>query len=59
MLSQVQFLINKYPDAKVLLTGHSLGAAVITIAALEIAKIAPIHMIQTYGSPRVGNEAFA
>lgn len=43
------------------MTGHSLGAAVATIAAATLRKQQPSASIDlfTYGSPRVGNAAFA
>ena len=42
-------------DKTVWLTGHSLGAALATIAASRIKS----NGLYTYGSPRVGNKAFA
>jgi predicted lipase len=41
--------------ATVTVCGHSLGAALATIAALEL----PCDSLVTLGSPRVGNQAFA
>ncbi|KAK0739632.1 Alpha/Beta hydrolase protein [Apiosordaria backusii] len=48
------------PTFKVSVTGYSLGAAVGTIAAAEIRRSLkiPVDLI-TFGSPRVGNNAFA
>ncbi|KXZ49775.1 hypothetical protein GPECTOR_19g226 [Gonium pectorale] len=49
----------------VLLTGHSLGGALATLAAYELAKEKKDHgrlfdiSLYTYGAPRVGNQAFA
>jgi hypothetical protein len=45
-------------DKPVWLTGHSLGAAIVTLAAFYYGeeKIAGLY---TYGSPRVGNQNFA
>jgi pimeloyl-ACP methyl ester carboxylesterase len=40
-------------------TGHSLGAALATIAAARHATLAPVQGMYTFGSPRVGNAAFA
>jgi hypothetical protein len=48
---------------RVLACGHSLGGAVATLAAFDIARefdIAPCHVTcYTFGCPRVGNHAFA
>ena len=45
-----------YPYAKIIVTGHSLGAALSVFAALEInTKIAPVYRLYNYGEPRVGN----
>jgi hypothetical protein len=41
------------------MTGHSLGAAVATIAGAYLRKNGFPCAIYTYGSPRVGNAAFA
>lgn len=48
-----------YPDYTLVLTGHSLGAAVATIAAVELRLAGYACDIYTVGSPRVGNLAFA
>lgn len=47
-------------DQPLLLTGHSLGAALATVAAAKL-KVSglPVNALYTFGSPRVGNAAFA
>jgi len=41
-------------------TGHSLGAALATVAAARLSRTAMApHSVYTFGSPRVGNGAFA
>jgi len=49
------------PDYKIVVTGHSLGGAVASMASLSIRAALPNVPMQlfTYGQPRVGNEAFA
>jgi putative lipase involved disintegration of autophagic bodies len=37
----IQKLVTKYPEAKVTVTGHSLGAALSTISAIETNKKSP------------------
>lgn len=46
--------------ANILVTGHSLGGAIATLAALELRIIYgnSVHLIN-FGSPRVGNKSFA
>ena len=56
-------LVKKYPDAKIIFTGHSLGGAFATLASLDMAnnndlKDKDISLI-TFGSPRVlSNDAY-
>jgi len=60
MLTEVKSLKAKFPSYTVVVTGHSLGAAVATLTALDFldAGITPLRMFH-FGSPRVGNTAFA
>lgn len=60
MIDYLRDMQVKYPTSSILVTGHSLGAALATVAAYD-AKIAfPNKDIYVYnmGSPRVGNTAF-
>lgn len=47
------------PSYKLVVTGHSLGGAVATIAAASLRAAGLPCDLYTYGSPRVGNAAFA
>jgi hypothetical protein len=60
MLSAVQSLKAKFPSYTVVVTGHSLGAALATLTTLDFmdAGVTPIRMAH-YGCPRVGNTEFA
>ena len=60
ILSQVQALKSKFPSYSVIATGHSLGAALATLTAFDLQSngVSPIQVFN-YGSPRVGNTAFA
>jgi len=49
----------RYPKAKLILTGHSLGGAVIAMAAGELSFKFSIDAIYTFGQPRVGNKAYS
>ena len=56
-------LQTQYADASLWITGHSLGAALATLAAAKFtfegdAPI-PIQGVYTFGSPRVGDTTFA
>ena len=58
--SEVSNLLKMYPNYRVLVTGHSLGAALATLTAADL-KMSGVDSISlfNYGSPRVGNTAFA
>jgi triacylglycerol lipase len=57
-------LVAQLKSRRVLLhvTGHSLGGALATLAALRFGRAGeaacPIHTVHTFGSPRVGDAAF-
>jgi predicted lipase len=64
----IVYLLQLYPQFEVVYTGHSLGAAMATIAA--VVSLGPGGFLQpyinpnqtrlyTFGEPRVGNAAFA
>lgn len=58
--SQVQLLLSKYRGASVYVTGHSLGGALATVAALDIKHtFNPPMKVYTFGQPRVGNGLYA
>lgn len=60
MRTDVQKLLSLYRDAKIFVTGYSLGAALATIASADLhAVFGHIEQLYTYGGPRVGNEQFA
>jgi len=57
----VSQLLAKYPDYYLNIVGHSLGAAVASMAALELAITYPNRKVTVMGvsQPRMGNKAFA
>jgi len=62
IVRKVKDLMNWFPNYNVVLTGHSLGGAMSTLLAMDLhynhgikTRIYPV----TFGSPRVGNKAFA
>ncbi|MGO4886210.1 lipase family protein [Anaerobacillus sp. MEB173] len=56
----IKTLKNLHPDKRLYITGHSLGGAVATLAALDIASNTHYTqpLVYTYASPRVGNPRF-
>lgn len=58
--SEVSKLLAMYRGAEVLMTGHSLGGALTSLASYDFLDSKfPVSYIYTYGQPRVGNQAFA
>ena len=59
MLTKVSALSHAHPNSKVIVTGHSLGGAQATLAAVDLIKAGYDTDLITYGSPRVGNKQFS
>ncbi|KHO00308.1 Triacylglycerol lipase [Metarhizium album ARSEF 1941] len=55
----IQEQLRRHPGYQVKVTGHSLGGAVASIAAGYLRKSGIPADVYTYGSPRVGDPAFA
>ena len=56
----VKSLVTQFPSYKVKTTGHSLGAALSQLAALElVARGVQVHSTYNFGQPRTGNAALA
>lgn len=58
---QVMELLSEVdPSHTLYITGHSLGGALATLAALDIATNTPFHgpIVYTFGAPRVGDPSF-
>ena len=53
-------IANSFGPSPLYLTGHSLGAAIIELLAYElISTAAPVASVLSFGTPRVGNPAWA
>lgn len=62
VFTTVQAQVLLHPSASILITGHSLGGVLGTLAAVDINRfVTPKARVQlyTYGQPRVGNSEFA
>lgn len=61
IVSHVSYLVQKNPDYKIVVVGHSLGGALATICAMELNEMLSFSKnirLVSYASPRVGNEEF-
>lgn len=58
LLDHVSEARKRYPDYKLVLTGHSLGGAVAALAGLEMLLRGWGPQVTTFGEPRVGNDDF-
>ena len=61
MTAAVRAMAARHPGVPLYAIGHSMGAAMATIAALDLkfkANLSDVRLV-TFGSPRVGNDVFA
>jgi predicted lipase len=59
VIDAVNKTLQKYPNAHIVINGHSLGSALATFAALDIKeKLNPPNQFTFYsfGAPRIGNQ---
>ncbi|KAH0544741.1 hypothetical protein FGG08_001108 [Glutinoglossum americanum] len=59
VLNAITTGMNLYPGYQLVVTGHSLGAAIATLAAAELRNSGHTVALYNYGSPKVGNDALA
>jgi hypothetical protein len=61
LFDKLPLLAKKYGTYNILITGHSLGAAMATLMAYDVVTLFPTYTVThliTFGSPRVGNHEF-
>lgn len=61
LVPAIQTLLSSYPNARVMVTGHSLGAAVAAICTFELTFLdgVVVDALYSFGEPRVGNADFS
>ena len=61
MVPAVREALSRHPTASIFVTGHSMGAAISTLASLELYAETKNRVVNVYnfGCPRVGDPAFA
>lgn len=65
VVNAIQEIYDNHDEAGIIITGHSLGAAMAPLFVIELEQINPtlseqvIYPIYTFGQPRVGNEEYA
>lgn len=57
--SSIEDMTDMYPSYKITVTGHSYGAAVAQLVAMELVAHKREACVYNYGQPRVGNPAYA
>ena len=55
VLPHIKELVQKYPDYRVTLVGHSLGGAIAALASMDFQSRGWNPQVTTFGEPRIGN----
>ena len=55
ILPKLKELVQRYPDYRVTLVGHSLGGAIAALASLDFQSRGWDPQVTTFGEPRIGN----
>ncbi len=56
VFSEIKAVLAAYPEEPLILTGHSMGGALATLAARELNHSGGMAACYTFGAPRVGDE---
>jgi len=57
---QIAALVKKFPKAPIVITGHSLGAALAGVCATDLSELGYQGIfVYDYGEPRIGNQNFS
>lgn len=59
IIRKVARFMEEHPDYRVVVTGHSLGAALLVICGIELRLMGLNVLVVTFGGPKLGNENFA
>ena len=59
VINEIQNLKALHRDAPIFITGHSLGGALATLAAVDVHQTYGLNSLITFGEPRVGNQQFS
>ncbi|KAL4435114.1 hypothetical protein ABPG74_003607 [Tetrahymena malaccensis] len=57
----VKSILKQYINAKIVITGHSLGGAIATLVSIEVLKYLKTKdqvSVYTFGAPKIGNQNF-
>jgi len=57
--SSVNDILDVYPNYNIIVTGHSYGAAVAQLVAMELLADDIVSTVYNYGQPRIGNKEYA
>ena len=59
VINEVTVLKSHFPSYRIVVTGHSLGAAIATLAAADLTTAGITVTLINFGSPRLGNKQLA